>query len=129
MNRACVENALISLASRAPRWHRSAAARARRGARYLNKTCPGWAARVDIGRLNLASPHLCILGQVFAAPARAGGHATGFMWAAQNLPGLKPDRMGFSTVESDYEIQAADFAALDLAWAQIVRHELAGTGR
>ena len=44
-----------------------AARRARAGATLLDENDPGWAARVDRGRLNIASLHNCIIGQLSGA--------------------------------------------------------------
>lgn len=36
---------------------------ARRGARYLDKTLPGWAAKIDLRTLDMDSPEHCVIGQ------------------------------------------------------------------
>lgn len=36
-----------------------------RGAKYLDETLSGWAAKIDLRTLRMASPNVCILGQCF----------------------------------------------------------------
>lgn len=40
-------------------------ARVKRGAAFLDRIHPGWREHVDTSRLNLVSPHSCVLGQVY----------------------------------------------------------------
>jgi hypothetical protein len=52
-----------------------AAARVARGAALLDREKPDWAARVNLSRLDLADPSLCVLGQVHGSAAGAFGRA------------------------------------------------------
>lgn len=42
---------------------RMAQAAARRGAKWMDKHCPGWTLLIDLHKLDLQSPQVCILGQ------------------------------------------------------------------
>jgi hypothetical protein len=44
-----------------------------RGAEYLDRVMPGWATRIDVGRLDLSDGQTCILGQLYGE----GGYSRG----------------------------------------------------
>lgn len=44
-----------------------AAERAAKGAVYLDETLPGWASRVNLADLNMASCYSCVLGQLYGS--------------------------------------------------------------
>lgn len=41
------------------------------GAAYLDEVAPGWYNGIDLGRLNIADPYLCVCGQTFGSYSRA----------------------------------------------------------
>lgn len=45
--------------------------RTTRGARLLDRECPGWWERIEVGRLGLASCPLCVMGQSLATTSKA----------------------------------------------------------
>lgn len=49
-------------------WPQEMARRVHDAALLLDAARPGWATRVDLDRLNLASNHDCILGQAYGPP-------------------------------------------------------------
>jgi hypothetical protein len=56
---------------------------AARGAALLDERMPGWANKVDLGRLNLYSTSECVLGQLFAKSQRKP------QWQAYGYPSLQ----------------------------------------
>ena len=52
-----------------------------RGAALLDERKPGWHRQINLERLDMANPCLCVLGQVFAEAARHGqdGYEAGYI--------------------------------------------------
>jgi hypothetical protein len=67
--------------------NRVAAARVKRGAKWLDQNVPGWERRINVRTLDLENGSSCICGQVFKKEAKTSGHAymTGFGWVRNNL--------------------------------------------
>lgn len=94
------------------------------GAAWLDATRPGWDQLVDLGRLDMQSACLCVLGQVFAAAADDAGYIYGFDYAARMLLEGNDDAFA-SGFTCDYSLPSwpereADFGALDGAWRELI---------
>lgn len=80
------------------KWGR-AKTRVARGAKFLDRTKPGWRDQVVVNSLELASPCKCVLGQIFADQVSGGGRwprDSGFGWALAHMfermvHGVTPD--------------------------------------
>lgn len=94
-----------------------AAARAARGAAYLDGVDPSWYRALDADGLSLADGGACVLGQ------RHGTFRDG-LWRARLVNGtsaprasLSPVAYGFLAVDSgDAALAARDYTHLDAAW-------------
>lgn len=68
----------------------SPAARVARGAEVMDREVPGWERGIDLGRLDILSPHDCIVGQT-AVLAVEGYGTTVLRWAeAAGVPVWSP---------------------------------------
>ena len=70
-----------------------------RGAAWLDENKPGWRESVDPKRLNIESPDICVIGQVFREEYRMDGHlyASESPWGywRSEFPDLNPVELGF----------------------------------
>jgi hypothetical protein len=89
-------------------------ARVAAGGRLLDQRCPGWAARIDGGTLDLADAGYCVLGQLY-----------GDFYAGAEALNLSPARcmdLGFASCVSLGEgffpatRRRIEYAALTRAW-------------
>ena len=82
----------------------------KKGARFMDKYRPGWARRVKITKLDMASSCNCILGQEF------GGFGAA-LWGTNRIPELmgQTDELGFSAEKID------DYSLLTDAWKDEIR--------
>jgi hypothetical protein len=79
------------------------------GVAWLDANKPGWAGRIDLGALNMRSPHRCVLGQLF-----------GNYWQApEDLHGDAGMRMGFESVIPVAEF-VVDFKLLGDEWTKVI---------
>ena len=89
---------------------RIAKQRAESGAKFLDKTRPGWARRVRVTQLDITSRDMCILGQVYGNYVDATDKL--------NLSDRVADSKGFNTVYvGDYDAQNP----LEAAWKDEIR--------
>lgn len=87
------------------------AARAQAGAVFLDEKCPGWAQSVIPHALDMSSPTLCVLGQMFT-------HYEEGLYAL----GLTPERavgLGFRAEAQDDEA-LNEHARLNSAWLPLI---------
>jgi len=91
---------------------RTVQVRVKRGAELLDAKRPGWAAKINLGTLDLASHCNCILGQLFA-------------WSVLNKqPTKMAIRNGFYTKNGRPE-----YTILNRVWKHHIRERLASTPR
>jgi hypothetical protein len=90
------------------------------GAELLDQARPGWAEMVDLENLNMLSPWMCILGQVFGPEDRnyASGYGRGLevLWPDDPI-GVDDSAYGFNSGWSSIE-------AITDAWGDAVRERL-----
>jgi len=85
-----------------------------RAAALLDREQPGWAARIDVTRLNLRSPVHCILGQLYAPTPwqRFWGDASGFARGARLLElGYRQINLAVFACESLTDLWVDEIAA------------------
>jgi hypothetical protein len=85
-----------------------------RAATLLDQEQPGWAARIDVTRLNLRSPHDCILGQLYAPTPwqRFWGDASGFARGGRLLKlGYRQINLAVFACESMTDLWVEEIAA------------------
>lgn len=103
------------------------------GVEWLDVNKPGWEPTIDVGRLNLAAPCLCVLGQLFGdywrSPLAARNHSAQIRAANLGFNAYPPppvddwddfyDRMSFT-----------DYEALNGEWIRVIsaRREAATHG-
>lgn len=98
----------------------AARARAARGAAVLDDRDPGWAARVDPGRLALADGSACVLGQL-SGEYRRGLRARVFDLSSAPSRFVSPVDLGFQAVgDLGDAAEGLDYALLTRAWREIV---------
>jgi hypothetical protein len=93
------------------------AERVARGAGWLDATAPGWPERIDLGRLDLASPCLCVLGQVFEEAAKADEYDDGYDWAKNDL-GADAVFLGFDLTMAEASEKA--WQEIDAEWRALI---------
>ncbi len=99
-----------------------ARARAGRGAAFLDALDPGWAVRVDPGRLELADGVACVLGQLHGDYRLGLGRARVLDLSSAPVASLSPVDLGFQAVVGLGEAtEALDYAYLTRAWREEVR--------
>lgn len=97
----------------------AARARASRGAAFLDDADPGWAARIDPGRLELADGQACVLGQLHGGYRLGLGRARILNLSSAPLASASPVDLGFQAVgHLGEDIEALDYAFLTRAWRE-----------
>ncbi len=99
--------------------------RARAGATLLDENDPGWAARVDRGRLNMASLHNCIIGQLSGAD-EGGDHAYDAYVERLGLSLHGQVDHGFLLLAEDHDPLA--YELLCLAWDAEIEQRVTSAG-
>jgi hypothetical protein len=101
------------------------AARVARGAALLDEKLPGWADRIDLDRLDLASPCRCVLGQLWLDKP-LGDHEDPFDAAMGDLDlGFsEPSRFGFDRYGHSND---TEYMRLDAAWRELIESRRAGS--
>ena len=95
----------------------AACARAGRGAAFLDAADPGWAARVDPGRLELADGEACVLGQLHGGYRLGLGRARVLDLSSAPLASASPVDLGFQAVgDLGDAAEDLDYAFLTRAW-------------
>ena len=83
-----------------------------RGAALLDEKIPGWAARIDLARLQMASCHDCVIGQLFPVKSdRVTPYGKGM--AALGVWDLRGDAAG-------HGFDGADADALGAEWRRVI---------
>ena len=96
--------------------------RAAAGARLLDDQDPGWAARVDPGRLELADGQACVLGQLWGEYRRGLGRGRVLDLSSAPTRFVSPVDLGFQATPGLGEAaEALDYAHLTRAWRALVR--------
>ena len=93
------------------------------GAAYLDEAQPGWAERIDLGKLDMTSSTRCIGGQLNGSFVRFVANATGHPGAIRmdgELIAWAIDR-GFDSPEENWGDSQRALAA---EWAELVRERL-----
>jgi hypothetical protein len=88
------------------------------GAAWLDIQRPEWLPGIDLGRLDLSNPCLCVLGQVFAAAVDGTefrDYGDGYSYAVNQLEA--PESAGGFTINP---ITGESFADLDEAWRELI---------
>lgn len=105
---------------------RTALARARRGAKFLDKKLPGWRKQIRVTRLDLSKGLYdparrgscgCILAQIDATRTHTGNYTGGAKKIGIEPWGDDAVRLGFRDGD--------DYATLTEAWREILREESA----
>jgi hypothetical protein len=103
--------------------------RVARGAAFLDEREPGWAARIDLGRLNMDICHRCVLGQL----AGAGG-LNPYADKLRDLGlgdgggyGFDIDSYGDCGPVPDLADDDAEYAALTAAWREVIAERRAAS--
>lgn len=95
----------------------AAAARAARGAAFLDSADPGWAVRVDPDSLELADGQACVLGQLHGDYRHGLLRARVLDLSSAPLASLSPEGLGFQATRALGEAaEALDYAFLTRAW-------------
>jgi hypothetical protein len=102
------------------------AERVARGAALLDARAPGWAERVKLDALEMVSPCLCVLGQLFAAPP-APVERDGYWIGLERLgipahPVNRPAAYGFAEENPD----SGAYLALTDEWERVIAARRAG---
>ncbi|GAB5536532.1 MAG: hypothetical protein Rubg2KO_27810 [Rubricoccaceae bacterium] len=97
----------------------SARIRAARGAAFLDDADPGWAARIDPGRLELADGASCVLGQLHGGYRLGLGRARILNLSSAPLASASPVELGSQAVQGlGDDIEDLDYAFLTRAWRE-----------
>lgn len=95
----------------------AARARAARGAAFLDDADPGWFARIDPGRLELADGQACVLGQLHGGYRLGLGRARVLNLSSAPLASASPVDLGFQAVRHlGADVEDLDYAFLTRAW-------------
>jgi len=87
------------------------------GAALLDEKLPGWAERINLAQLDLASCYQCVLGQLFAFEYDAeDGSPYGAGVRALDIPDISPSWYGFD---------GADANALNAEWRRVITERTA----
>ncbi len=89
------------------------AERVARGVAWLDETRPGWAERVDLDRLDLASPCRCVLGQEF-------GDYFEIVWSDGAPPDTQAYGFNAASPASGRQAQSREFDALEAEWRRVI---------
>ena len=93
--------------------------RAQRGADFLDDADPGWAARIDPGRLELADGASCVLGQLHGGYRQGLGRARILNLSSAPLASASPVDLGFQAVRHlGDDAEDLDYAFLTRAWRE-----------
>jgi hypothetical protein len=90
--------------------------RVARGDALLDEHKPGWAERIDLGRLDVSDAYDCVLGQVFPP---AGGYADGY-YTALDDPDLGLFCYDRARSHGFAGASAQDDRLLDAEWARVI---------
>lgn len=105
----------------------AARARAMAGARLLDAQDPGWAARIDPARLELADGRACVLGQLWGEYRSGLGRGRVLDLSSAPTRFVSPVDLGFQAVGDLGEAaEALDYALLTRAWRRLVRERCPG---
>ncbi|MEO0557160.1 MAG: hypothetical protein AAF170_03135 [Bacteroidota bacterium] len=97
----------------------AARTRAGRGAAFLDDADPGWAARIDPGRLELADGASCVLGQLHGGYRLGLGRARILDLSSAPLASASPVELGFQAVRHlGEDVEDLDYAFLTRAWRE-----------
>ena len=103
----------------------AARARAARGAAFLDDADPGWAVRIDPGRLELADGEACVLGQLHGGYRLGLGRARILNLSSAPLASASPVELGFQAVRGlGEDIEDLDYAFLTRAWRECLEARL-----
>lgn len=94
--------------------------RVKDGAALLDERLPGWAAMIDLRRLNLASCKQCVLGQsarALGADVDVFGSGMFALWPDADLAA----GMDMATSHGFYSSRFGEYDELDRLWAEQVR--------
>lgn len=107
----------------------SITARVDRGVALFDRALPGWDDRIDLDRLDVASPCRCPLGQEFADAVREGSDETGFDIGADALfgPDARADDLAEYGLEQ-YSDEPGDggYVALTAQWRRVIEARRGG---
>lgn len=95
----------------------------RRGARLLDEKRPGWAEKVDVAQLNMASASRCVLGQVAQAE---GTHYHGLFTKLFNSDSYNEVAHGLALRDG---ANNENWAALKAAWVAEIEKRVTPTTR
>lgn len=97
--------------------------RVARGAASLDELDPGWAERIDVWSLDLASGNACVLGQLHGSFSLGLGRAGLFSLSSAPRASFSPVDLGFHCVQGVCDaLQEQDYEYLNEAWhAEIER--------
>lgn len=99
--------------------------RAARGAAFLDDADPGWPARIDPSRLELADGEACVLGQLHGGYRLGLGRARILNLSSAPLASASPVELGFQAVrELGEDIEDLDYAFLTRAWRECLHARL-----
>jgi hypothetical protein len=85
------------------------------GVAWLDENVPGWAERIDLEQLNLASCQRCVLGQLFGDFNDAPQPASGLVTSAH---------LGFDRHHGEPNFTA--YSALTAEWRRVIEQRQAG---
>lgn len=91
------------------------------GAAWMDEKFPGWESKVNLLRLDIGIPFMCVLGQVFREHAPL--HSNGYYWALNNLmdgDGSLSIDLGFNATAREYEERVAEMPVLTEAWRRLI---------
>ena len=104
------------------------------GAAYLDRCEPGWDAKVDLGKLDMQAPCLCVLGQLATDLTEHWGDICAHFGIVPHdtVPAQSDWALGFNAYgdwnadiddEPDYEAQLtqqAEYAELTAEWKRVI---------
>ena len=96
-----------------------AEARVQRGIEYLDRTEPGWHARIDLSRFDLIDGCRCVLGQVFGTCGSISGFRRQVRLEGKMRDGVMAVERGFDVYDSETTLE--DYGVVEEVWIAAIR--------